>query len=224
MHRAAPLKPAPATPSTLPEALAPSLTRAREKARRKETIARGRIERRGLQRTRVGATPLAQRLQQLERLIEPRPAPAASAQTLIDATPVRQISDARLRLEQRAVEAVLQGTPWLTAQQVGLRHNPDAANPHAAASRWQQAGRLFAIERAGKRLYPGYAFDEFGQPLPALPAVLQILAGLTPFRLAAWFESTHSMLGGRRPRECLATEPAAVIAAAREQVAGPVHG
>lgn len=145
-------------------------------------------------------------------------------QAMVDATPVRQLSAVRERMEQRAVEAVLQGTTWLTAQQVGRRHNPQAANPHAAASRWQQAGKVFAIERAGQRLYPSYLFDELGQPLPAVPQILQALAGRSPFRVAAWFESTSSMLGGRRPREVLASDPAAVIAAAREHAIGPVHG
>jgi len=149
---------------------------------------------------------------------------APSPQAVVDATPVRQLSPTRARLEQRAIEAVLQGTTWLTAQQVGRRHNPDAANPHAAASRWQQAGKVFAIERAGQRLYPSYVFDELGQPLPAVQEILRVLDGYTPFRIAAWFESTSSMLDGQRPRELLATHPAAVIVAAREHVTGPVHG
>lgn len=148
----------------------------------------------------------------------------SSLQAIVDATPVRQVSATRSQLEQRAIEAVLQGTAWLSALEAGRRHNPEAVNPHAAVSRWQQAGRVFAIERAGQRLYPAYIFDELGQPQPALEEVLRVLAGYTPFRVASWFESTSSALGGRRPRELLASDPAAVVAAARDHVLGPLHG
>jgi hypothetical protein len=43
-------------------------------------------------------------------------------------------------------------------------------------------------------------------------------------RLAAWFESTNSMLGGRRPREVIGDDPKLVIEAARDHLIGPVHG
>ncbi len=42
-----------------------------------------------------------------------------------------------------------------------------------------------------------------------------VLAGYDPELLAAWFDSTSRFLGGKRPRELLTTEPAKVIAAAR---------
>ncbi|HSI59924.1 MAG TPA: hypothetical protein VLA16_20370 [Ideonella sp.] len=148
----------------------------------------------------------------------------SSLQAIVDATPVRQVSATRSQLERRAIEAVLQGTEWLSALEAGRRHNPDAVNPHAAVSRWQQAGKVFAIERAGQRLYPAYVFDELGQPQPAVEQILRVLSGYSPFRVASWFESTSSALGGRRPRELLASDPAAVIAAARDHVLGPVHG
>lgn len=123
---------------------------------------------------------------------------------LIEMTP-KQI------LEQRSIAAVLSGTTWRTVEEVG-------------AQEWLQAMSVFAIEHEGRRLVPFYAFDPSGEPYSVLAQVIDILAGYKPFRLASWFESTSSMLGGRRPRELLASDPQAVIAAARFHTEGPLHG
>lgn len=40
------------------------------------------------------------------------------------------------RMRERAVQAVMGGTPWLTAAEVGRRRRSDTSNPHAAVSRW----------------------------------------------------------------------------------------
>jgi hypothetical protein len=143
---------------------------------------------------------------------------------LFDATPVRRLSPVRADLERKAIEAVLSGTEWLTAQEVGQRQNPDATNPHAVASRWKKEGKVFFIEHKGVTLYPKYIFDEFGNPVPEVAEVLKIFDGYRPFRIASWFESISSMLRGKRPREVLATDPKAVVAAALDHIVGPVHG
>ncbi|HEV7834562.1 MAG TPA: hypothetical protein VGP09_14435 [Caballeronia sp.] len=143
---------------------------------------------------------------------------------LFDATPVRRLSPVRADLERKAIEAVLSGTEWLTAQEVGQRQNPEATNQHAVASRWKKEGKVFFIEHKGVTLYPKYIFDEFGNPVSEMAEVLKIFEGYRPFRIASWFESTSSMLRGKRPREVLATDPKAVVEAARDHVVGPVHG
>lgn len=148
----------------------------------------------------------------------------AAAQALVDQSPIRREDPVTKRLQERAVNAVLNGTVWLTSTEVGTRASPDARNKHALASRLLKEGRVFAIERAGHKEFPAYAFDSLGNPIPALRKVLGILEGYSPFRLASWFESTSSRLGGCRPRELLETDPDAVIAAARAQVEGPLHG
>ncbi|MGF7000476.1 hypothetical protein [Paraburkholderia sp. GAS32] len=142
----------------------------------------------------------------------------------VDATPVHRFSAGRAELERKAIEAVLSGTEWLTAQEVGKRQNPDATNQHAMASRWRKEGKVFYIEHKGLSLYPKYVFDEFGNPIPEVAEVLRVFEGYRSFRIASWFESTSSMLNGRRPREVLASDPRAVLSAARDHVLGPVHG
>ncbi|MFM0619062.1 hypothetical protein PQR37_33930 [Paraburkholderia nemoris] len=145
-------------------------------------------------------------------------------QGLVDASPVRLMTPSRAEMEAKAVAAVLDRTTWLTAQMVGKQQNPDATNLHAVTSRWKKEGRVFAIERAGQTLYPRYIFDDLGNPIPAVAEILKVFEGFTPFRIASWFESTNSMLHGKRPREVLATGPLAVIEAARDHVVGAVHG
>lgn len=145
-------------------------------------------------------------------------------QGLVDASPVRLLTPTRAEMEAKAVAAVLDGTPWLTAQTVGKQQNPDATNLHAVTSRWKKEGKVFSIERAGQTLYPRYIFDEFGNPIHEVAEVLKVFHGYTPFRIASWFESTNSMLRGKRPREVLATAPSAVCEAARDHAVGAVHG
>lgn len=146
------------------------------------------------------------------------------AQYLMDETPIRRMDPVVEKLQRRTVDAVLNGASWLTSREVGARAAPNAANKHALASRLLKEGRVFAIERAGRKEFPDYVFDPLGNPLPVVREVLSILDGYTPFRLASWFESKSARLAGRRPREVLATDPDAVIVAAREHLQGPVHG
>jgi hypothetical protein len=51
-----------------------------------------------------------------------------------------------------------------------------------------------------------------------------VFADYAPLRLAAWFESTNSTLGGRRPCEVIGDDPKLVIEAARDHLIGPVYG
>ncbi|MBC8736381.1 hypothetical protein F6X40_05955 [Paraburkholderia sp. UCT31] len=143
---------------------------------------------------------------------------------LVDASPVALPEPSRAEMEKQAVDAVLNNTKWLTTEMVGKRQNPDASNMHNAAHRWKKAGKIFSIERAGQTLYPLYAFDELGNPIPEVAEILKIFKGYRPFRIASWFESTNTMLHGKRPREVLGSDPAAVVEAAKDHVVGAAHG
>ncbi|MEM5434706.1 hypothetical protein [Paraburkholderia diazotrophica] len=148
----------------------------------------------------------------------------SALQGLVDASPVRLLPLSRAGMESKAVAAVLSGTTWLTAQTDGRRLNPDATNLQEVTSRWEKEGKVFSIERAGQTLYPTYIFDELGNPIPEVAEILKVFDDYTPFRIASWFESTNSMLQGKRPRESLATDPSAVVEAARRHVEGAIHG
>ena len=133
--------------------------------------------------------------------------------------------------EQLGVDLVLKGTKWLNSTAVDIKARgvqakviSTAANPFARASRWSKEGKIFGLKMEGETRYPAYAFQPNGQPVPAMSEVLKVLSGMSPFAIAAWFESTSSFLGGARPRELLATDGTKVIAAAAELREGPSHG
>ena len=137
---------------------------------------------------------------------------------------MRQLDATRAALEQRAIAALFDGTEWLTAEQIGRLRDPDARNPHGTANRWRGEGKVFALTKGGTLYYPRYAFDETLDPRPAVAAVLSVLAGYSPYRVASWFESTSGALGGRRTRELLAAAPDRVVEAARRHATGTLHG
>ncbi|MET0962035.1 MAG: hypothetical protein ABWY05_04350 [Noviherbaspirillum sp.] len=140
------------------------------------------------------------------------------------APPVPERTDIRRQLQERAAKAILTGTTWLTTKEVGERATPNATNKYAFASRLLKQRRVFAIDVHGAMKFPDYAFDAFGQTIPEMKEVLAVLADYGPFRIASWFESTSSMLGGKRPREVISEQPKAVVEAARQHVQGPQHG
>ncbi len=147
-----------------------------------------------------------------------------AVQRILDAAPVRRFDAAKAKLESKAIDAIFAGTEWLTADELGRQHNPNARNPHSVVSRWRTASRIFGVEKAGKTLFARYQFDELWEPRPAVGEVLAVFKDYSPLRIASWFESTNSMLDAKRPRSLLARIPQKVIAAARDHALGPVHG
>ena len=124
----------------------------------------------------------------------------------------------RARLEAQAVRAIRQGTEWLTAAEIGELADLGPANPIATVSRWKLQGRTFALRHGGKDYYPKYALGPDFHPLPVIKDILAVLVGYDPELLAGWFDSTSRFLGGKRPRELVANEPAKALAAARYMI------
>lgn len=137
---------------------------------------------------------------------------------LLGDAPLRPLDVKRAKLQAKALNAVRDGTEWLTAAEVAEYAGLGPANPVATVSRWKQQGRIFALHWGGKDYYPRYALGTDFHPLPAIKDILGVLAGYAPDMLAAWFDSTSRFLGGQRPRELLATEPARVLASARNMI------
>lgn len=120
--------------------------------------------------------------------------------------------------EARALRAIRGCTDWLTAAEIG--HVADlGADPTETVSRWKREGRTFALREGDEDVYPRYAFTPDWHPLPVIADILAVLAGYGPELLAAWFDSTSRFLGGRRPRELVATDSAAALAAAANMIA-----
>lgn len=129
----------------------------------------------------------------------------------------------RARLEAKALRAIRRSTEWLTAAEIADLADLGPANPIGTVSRWKQQGRIFALRQGGKDYYPKYALGPDFHPLPVIKEILAVLAGYAPELLAGWFESTSRFLGGRRPRELVATDPAKVLASARNMIEVQEH-
>lgn len=147
-------------------------------------------------------------------------------QRLVDASESQENKAAAIeaRMRTKAVEMVMGGTSWFTASDLFAELAKKPSNVHTVASRWLEQGRIFALEKNGVRIYPRYAFDAMVEPVPILREVLKVLQGRSPFQVAAWFESTSTYLGGKRPREVLEQDGLAVVMAAQRMMEGAVHG
>lgn len=132
---------------------------------------------------------------------------------------------------QLAGELVRTGTKWLDSATVEANachamanSITDLSDPNLLAHVWAREGRIFGLPGGGSILFPAYAFDASGKPVPALKAILTVLRDMSAFSIAAWFESPSSTLGGMRPRELLNRDSDKVLAAASGLREGPQHG
>lgn len=76
--------------------------------------------------------------------------------------------------------------------------------PNARASRLTGKGKVLAVKRGDKFLYPAFQFDEpGGRLLPAVKDVIRLgrSAGWTDEQVALWFYATNRSLRGKRPVE-----------------------
>jgi hypothetical protein len=95
-----------------------------------------------------------------------------------------------------------------------------ADNAAQHASRLKRQGRCFSVRWAGRVLYPRFQFTEDGRPYPAVAEVLRVFRGqLTEWQVAFWFVSGNGLLDDRAPVDLLGQQPAAVLEAARAEVA-----
>ena len=113
-----------------------------------------------------------------------------------------------------ALASVMSGTTWLTADELAARICASRAGCADTTARWTAEGRLFALDIGGRAVYPAYAFDAAGEPLPVIRRVVQNLSRQDALGLACWFESPNAYLDGSRPREMLVTDAERVVAAA----------
>lgn len=132
--------------------------------------------------------------------------------------PLRPLDVKRAKLYAKAMAAVRGGTEWLTAAEVAEYAGLGPVNPVATVRRWEKHGRIFNLRWGGKDYYPRYTLGADFHPLPVIKDILAVLGVYDSDLLAAWFDSTSRYLGGRRPRELVATAPADVLAAARNLI------
>lgn len=129
--------------------------------------------------------------------------------SLVGAAVPKAMDLRRAPMNIEAVKAIYRGTDWLSAAEIGvfLREfaGSTSVNPAATVDRWRLRGEIFAIRYQGKNRYPRYAFGADWRPVQAIRIVLQLFPRSDPWLLAAWFESSSSYLGGKKPREIIQT-------------------
>lgn len=118
-------------------------------------------------------------------------------------------------LQARAREALWSGTEWLTAEEIMQRAPADARVSADDLAHWESEGRIFGLDKRGRKVYPLYAFDTEFRPRSVIKEVLQALCSPSPSAAATFFESTSRYLAGRRARDLVASSPDLVVAQAR---------
>ena len=149
------------------------------------------------------------------------------AEALVPPAPAspRLLREAAMLVAAR--KAVLASGDWLSATELASLAGFSPRNPSAQPNKWKRQGQIFAIHHKGIDYFPGFGLDpDRGfRPLKALADVIGILAGHKDgWGMAYWFQSVNGFLGGKRPQDLLATDPDRVIAAARDEVLGVLHG
>ncbi|MFU0507824.1 hypothetical protein [Pseudaminobacter sp. NGMCC 1.201702] len=139
--------------------------------------------------------------------------------------PHHKLVEARMVADAR--KAVLEGGDWLTAAEVAKVAGFSTSNPSTQPNKWKKERQVFAVRHRGVDYFPGYALDPLTdfRPVKALANVLDVFRGKKDdWGLAYWFASVNSFLGGKRPQDLLISDPERVVAAAADEVAGPLHG
>jgi len=127
----------------------------------------------------------------------------------------------------RARTAVIESGDWLTAAQVAGMAQFSSSNPSAQPNKWKRDGAIFAIRHNGIDYFPSYALDPHTgyRPRKAMNEIIKTFgAAKDGWGLSYWFMSDNSFLGGKRPKDLLATAPERVLAAARDELEGSLHG
>ncbi len=130
------------------------------------------------------------------------------------------------RLE-KLKRTILNDSEWLVALEVSRRGGNGGAvkNPSGLPNRWKRAKKIFAIASEGRDLYPAYALDIGGQPLPLIKKIIELFGETkTSWALAVWFGTPNSWLGNKKPKDLLVSAPEKVMEAALRAKEGPVHG
>lgn len=102
----------------------------------------------------------------------------------------------------------------LTSAQVATRAGSTATNTAALASRWRAEERVFGVEVHGSLRYPGFQFDEQGQPVAVIARVLRAWPHAPGWELALWFTGANAWLGDQRPVDVLTSDQDLVVDAA----------
>ncbi|VVP83060.1 hypothetical protein PS910_02145 [Pseudomonas fluorescens] len=122
---------------------------------------------------------------------------------------------------------ILQSNDWVTASEISDLAQFKSSNPSSQPNKWKLAGKIFALRHEAVDYFPMYGLDPSHgyRPFAGLEPVISTLASKKDgWGMAFWFASPNSYLGGKRPKDILQLSPDRVLDAARDSVAGVMHG
>lgn len=134
--------------------------------------------------------------------------------------------EAQMELEARR-RVLADKENWLLATEVSDMAGFSPINRRAQPNNWKRKRFIFSITHLGKDYFPAFGLDPAKQyrPLASLAPILAILySKKDDWGIAYWFASANSFLGGERPQDMLAKYPERVLAAAKTNIVGVVHG
>lgn len=138
-----------------------------------------------------------------------------------------RLMDREAEMTIRAKSATLSSCKWLTELELSILHGCELDSMNNLLSLWKAEMMVFSIEHESIEYYPCYAFDEKNEYMPAreLKRILQEFDGSrNGWGLAFWFASVNGYLGGHSPQVLLNIAPEKVLAAARADLVGILHG
>ncbi|MDQ3527663.1 MAG: PRC-barrel domain-containing protein [Actinomycetota bacterium] len=107
----------------------------------------------------------------------------------------------------------------LSSSEVARLSGSRSANRTYASER-RTAGKLLGVRRGREFRYPGFQFDEGGQVLSTVAALLELAAEShwSPESLALWLCGPSGRFEGNRPVDALTSDPEAVLDAAEQRL------
>lgn len=120
-------------------------------------------------------------------------------------------------LRRGRIEAFEKRYGLLSASEVADLSGSESTNRSATATRWLAQKKIFAVSLKSQQRFPGFQFDDDGQPRDVVATLMQALPFDPPgWDLAFWLDTPHAMLPGHaKPAALLARSPARVVEAAR---------
>lgn len=129
------------------------------------------------------------------------------------------------RLAQRRAH-LLKEFGYVTAEQLAKTNASKAENRHALADNWKKRHLVFSVIHRDSRgrlreVFPAFQFED-DRPIKAVREIIEAFgARKSPWKLAMWFTSNNGWLPKQtRPVDLLASDPRAVIEAARLDAGG----
>ena len=132
------------------------------------------------------------------------------------------------RMLEDAKNHVRESGQFRTAQELAEISSLDLDDLQSRLKGWETRGEIFSINDGSTgELFPIFAFDNAGdiRQFGAIADALGIFGDhISQWAIASWFIAANGYLDGQCPKDLLETHPELVIGAARDAIAGCIHG